>query len=114
LELGEPDDAQRCLDRCESQLSRDEEMATSLCHARILFMQGRFADAEPLLRRLTKGRRTEAPQYYLAEALVKAGRSDEANAILDGMLKQYRNGTPVYRRLERKWFHAARQLRGKS
>lgn len=111
LELGEPDDAQSCLDRCCERLRNDEERAISLARARILSMQGRLAEAEPLFRDVTKGRRSEAPRYYHAEALVQAGRVDEANAILDDMLKRYRSGTPVYRRLERDWFHAARRLR---
>lgn len=111
LDLGEPHEAQECLDRCTEQLRNDEETTLRLYRARILSMTGRFAEAEPIFQGLMKGRRSESPCYHFAEALLQAGRSDEAAEILDDILKRYRRGTPVYRNLEREWFLAARRLR---
>ncbi len=111
LQLGEPDVAGGCLDRCTERLRNDEQRAIGLYRGRILSMRGRVSEAEPMLRELSKGRRSEAPRFYLAETLAQAGRTDEANEILDDIIKCYRNGTPVYRRLERTWFQAAKQAK---
>jgi hypothetical protein len=62
------------------------------------------------LQELGAKRKSEAPRYYLAEYLLRHGRRDEAVALLQDILLQYRRGTVVWRFQERKWFYAAKKL----
>jgi len=81
-----------------------------LLKARIQGRTGRGAEAERTLQEMGAKRKSEAPRYYLAEYLLRHGRRDEAIAILNDMLLQYRRGTVVWRYQERKWYYAAKKL----
>lgn len=111
LDLGAPDESQKCLDRRVEPFRNDEERQFNLCQARILALRGQLAEAEPIFHDVIKGRRSEESRYYFAEALLRAGRTEEATAILDDIVKRYRVGNAVYRRLERPWFLSSQRLR---
>lgn len=104
------DEAESCLNRCTEQRRSDEELTIRLMQARILSVKGQFADADALFLGLAARRRSEAPRFYHAESLRRAGRAAESRELLTDICKTYRRGTTVYRKREREWFVAARQL----
>lgn len=110
LKRGQISEAEQYLDRCREPFLHDQEKRVSLYRGRTLALQGRFSEAEPIFQSLVKTRRSEECRYYFAEALVRAGRMDQADEILADILRRYRGGTAVYRRLEHRWFVAARRL----
>lgn len=110
LECGRTSEAEACITQCTEQRRRDEELAIRLLEARILSFKGQFAEAETIFLELTNRRRSEAPRYFHAESLFRADRTDESRELLNDILKQYRRGTTVWRKLEREWFLAARRL----
>jgi hypothetical protein len=73
-------------------------------------MKGQFAEADIIFRELISRRRSEAPRFYRAESLLRAGHSSESRELLTDICKQYRRGTTVWRKLEHEWFIAARRL----
>ena len=110
LASGRPSEAESCLSQCTEQRRSDEELTIRLMQARILSLKGQFADAETNFVELTARRRSEAPRFYHAESLWRAGRAAESRELLNDLCKTYRRGTTVYRKREREWFIAARQL----
>ena len=104
------DEAESCLNRCTEQRRSDEELTIRLMQARILSVKGQFADADALFLGLAARRRSEAPRFYHAESLRRAGRAAESRELLTDICKTYRRGTTVYRKREREWFVASRQL----
>ena len=105
-----PSEAESCLSQCTEQRRSDEELTIRLMQARILSMKGQFADANTIFCDLTVRRRSEAPRFYHAESLLRAGHTTESSELLNDICKTYRRSTTVYRKREREWFNAARQL----
>src|SRR5262249_9121023 len=107
LEAGRVADAERWLAKCVTDRSFEQEAQYTLLKARLLGIQSRFAEAEPLFQQLTTRRRNEAPRYYHAVELNRAGRSADAHALLTNICKTYRRGTPLWRAHEKQWFSAS-------
>lgn len=110
LASGRTSEAESCLTRCTEKLRSDEVIKIRLLQARILSLKGQFADADAIFQDISNRRRTEAARFYHAESLWRAGRSDEARDLLRDIRKQYRRGTVVWRKQEREWYLAAREL----
>jgi len=102
--------AEEILNKTTPERSAESQQQYALLKARIQGRTGRGAEAERTLQEMGAKRKSEAPRYYLAEHLLRHGRRDEAIAILNDMLLQYRRGTVVWRYQERKWYYAAKKL----
>ena len=102
--------AEEILSKTTPERSADSQQQYALLQARIQGRTGRGAAAEKTLQEMGAKRKSEAPRYYYAEHLLRHGRRDEAVAILNDILLQYRRGTVVWRHQERKWYYAAKKL----
>lgn len=110
LAVGRTSEAESCLARCTETLRSEEEIKIRLLKARILSLKSQFTDADAIFQDLSIRRRTEAARFYHAESLLRAGHSDEARELLKDICKQYRRGTIVWRKQEREWYIASRDL----
>lgn len=102
--------AEEILTKTVPERSADSQQNYALLRARIQSRTGRGSEAERTFQEMGSKRKSEAPRFYYAEYLLRQGRRDEAVAILNDILLQYRRGTVVWRYQERRWYYAARKL----
>jgi hypothetical protein len=110
LMLDQPAAAAASLAKMEEVRDSSMRIRRRTAEARVAGANGDSAKAEATFRELLNQDRTEAPRYYFGEFLIKTGRRDEGREILNGLVKRYRKGSPVWRAHERRWYQASQQL----
>jgi hypothetical protein len=103
------EEAHQLIEKTTPDRSSDSQLQLALLKARVAAQQGKFAEAEPIFQSLIERGRSEAPRYYLADAMLQSGRTADGQALLRDILYRYGHGTPVWRYQERPWFYAAKR-----
>ncbi|GBF07801.1 hypothetical protein DAERI_170060 [Deinococcus aerius] len=102
----------------ESLLSRVDLRTSAATRTRTLTLlaqaqdaQGKPQEADATYREAMTAATTEEPRARYAAFLLKQGRRQEAQALLDALAKTEQRATGLYRRQEREWFQMAAGLR---
>ena len=108
LQKGDFGAAQTLLDDILEASPGFETDKVRLLRARALESQGFLDEAVTEYRSLVQRGLSEEPRYHVAVALDKAGRSEEARAVLEQAEKYFARSSGLYRRDNRIWL---RQLK---
>jgi hypothetical protein len=110
LALGQAPAAAASLAGMEEVRDANMRIRRRTAEARVAGVTGQLESADALFRELLKQDRTEAPRYYYGEMLLRAGRRAEGRQVLEGLIKRYRKGSPLWRAHERQWYQLSQRL----
>lgn len=110
LAQGNPAGAEARLSRVDLRTSAATRTRTLTLLALAQEQQGE-PQADATYREASVGATTEEPRARHAAYLLRQGRPEEAQAVLDALAKTERQASPLYRKQEREWFALAAELR---
>lgn len=111
LAQGQPALAEQKLGQVELQTSAATRTQALTLLAEAQAQQGNLSGAEARYQEAMHAATTEEPRARYAEFLLKQGRTEQAQEVLNRLLQIENEATPLYRRQEREWFELAGRLR---
>lgn len=112
LAVGKLAEAEQLIAQADASNNRFAGQRLALLKARILLGYQKYAEAKAAFSGLQSAHLGEEPRYYLAVCHWKLGERKEALAILNNILTSYRRGSAIWRRAEKDWYQAARDMVG--
>lgn len=110
LEAGDPAGALSLLETGPIEGDRLLEMRIRLLHGRALLGTGRHKEAAEVLQRSMADSSGECARFHYAKALIGLGQTSQAIEILESIRQKYRRGNRSWRKTERQWFKASKDL----
>lgn len=110
LQRGQPADAEAKLSRVDLRTSAATRTRSLTLLAQAQEAQGK-TEVDATYQQAMQGATTEEPRARYAAYLIRQGRLEEAQPLLDTMARTEQRATNLYRRQEREWFAMAAGLR---
>lgn len=104
MAVGKYTEASQLIARADTRHNKIARNRLDLLKARILMVNGNYADALPAFTALQCANLGEAPRYYMALCLLGLDRPTEATALLNDITRRYRKAGKLWRRAEQNWY----------